>query len=146
YAIKERKIVYGRYNKLDLGDGFLYFKLKQFKDKVYLRCGVNSDICKASYVVPIENDELDIDKMKCIVPHNHPPDETAVEAEKFMLQLRRGVEAMECYPSKKIYNIVAEGYPELAKLYPYKLLSRRIRYWRKLLKENDTVKIDYDSV
>ncbi|XP_018573588.1 protein tramtrack, beta isoform isoform X9 [Anoplophora glabripennis] len=99
-----------RHSKLDFNDGFLYFKQKQFKNKLYLRCAVSNNLnCKASYVITLEDGIPDANRLKCIVQHSHPPDELEVQYEKFLDQLKKAVDVMDYYPLKKIYSIVAEG-------------------------------------
>lgn len=65
--------------------------------------------CKGSYAVSVNSDgTYNTETMRCITPHNHPPNELAVRTEKFLSELQKGVEVMSG-TTREIYNFVAQS-------------------------------------
>ncbi|KAJ8957466.1 hypothetical protein NQ314_006543 [Rhamnusium bicolor] len=109
YGYRKPQIPIGRMGKLDFGDGFLYFKKIQYTDKLYIRCAMMNEIgCKASYVISVNSDGTYKDDMRCVAPHSHPPNELAVQTEKFLNELQKAVEVMPM-STHRIYNFVAQS-------------------------------------
>lgn len=65
--------------------------------------------CKASYVVSVNSDgTYNTDNIRCVTPHNHPPNELAVRTEKFLNELLKAIEVMSG-TTREIYNFVAQS-------------------------------------